>query len=96
MKVYNEQRVCVLVDVQNMYYSAKNLYNCKVNFVEMLKTALQGRKLIRAIAYAIKADVKDESVFHEALNNIGFEVKTKGLLVFHGGGLVPPCRLKVP
>jgi len=35
--VYKEQRVAVLIDVQNMYYSAKNLYNSKVNFVEILK-----------------------------------------------------------
>lgn len=83
--VYKEQRICMLVDVQNMYYSAKNLYNCKVNFIELLKTALHGRKLIRAIAYVIKADVKDEPVFHEALEKIGFEVKIKDLLVFHGG-----------
>jgi uncharacterized LabA/DUF88 family protein len=68
-----------------MYYSAKNLYNAKVNFEEILKTALNGRQLIRAIAYAIKADVKDEKNFHDALENIGFEVKTKDLLVFYGG-----------
>ena len=83
--VYKEQRVGILIDVQNMYYSAKNLYNSKVNFVEILNTALRGRKLIRAVAYTIKADVKDEKNFHEALEKIGFEVKTKDLLVFHGG-----------
>jgi len=83
--IYKNQRVCVLVDVQNMYYSAKNLYNCKVSFSEILKTALRGRQLVRAVAYTIKADVKDEGTFHEALEKIGFEVKTKDLLVFHGG-----------
>ena len=64
---YKEQRVCVLVDVQNMYYSAKNLYNSKVNFDEIMKTALRDRKLIRAISYVIRADVKDEKIFHDAL-----------------------------
>jgi len=68
-----------------MYYSGKNLYNSKVNFVEILRKALSGRKLIRAVAYTIKADVKDEKNFHEALEKIGFEVRTKDLLVFHGG-----------
>jgi uncharacterized LabA/DUF88 family protein len=85
MKFYKEQRVCILVDVQNMYYSAKNLYNSKVNFDEILNTALNGRTLIRAISYVIKADVRDEKNFHEALEKIGFEVKTKELLVFYGG-----------
>lgn len=81
----NGQRVGVFVDVQNMYYSAKNLYGAKVNFKEMLKEAVRGRTLIRAIAYVIKADVKDEKNFFEALSKIGFEVKSKDLQVFFGG-----------
>jgi uncharacterized LabA/DUF88 family protein len=82
---HNEQRVLVLFDVQNMYYSAKHLYNTKVNFKEILKTAVAGRKLIRAIAYAIKTEIKEESVFHDALEKIGIEVKTKDLQIFYGG-----------
>ncbi len=83
--IHREQRLGVFVDVQNLYYSAKNLYNTKVNFREILKVAVGGRKLIRAIAYVIKADVKDESNFFEALENIGFEVNAKDLQVFIGG-----------
>ncbi len=83
--IHREQRVGVFVDVQNLYYSAKNLYNTKVNFREILKSAVSGRQLIRAIAYVIKADVKDESNFFEALENIGYEVKAKDLQVFIGG-----------
>jgi len=82
---YKEQRVGVLVDVQNMYYSAKYSYKAKVNFAAILREALQGRKLIRAIAYAVKADMKDEENFFDALRNIGFEVKKKDLQVFFGG-----------
>ena len=80
-----EQRVGVFVDVQNMYYSARNLYNAKVNFTSILKTAVSGRKLIRAIAYVIKADIKEEKNFFDALEKIGFEVKTKDLQTFVGG-----------
>ena len=83
--IHKSQRVAVLVDVQNMYYSAKNLYGTKVNFSNILKEAVKGRELIRAIAYVIKADVKDEHNFHEALEKIGFEVKAKDLQVFYGG-----------
>jgi uncharacterized LabA/DUF88 family protein len=82
---HKDQRVGVFVDVQNMYYSAKNLYNSKVNFVEILRLAVSQRKLIRAIAYVIKADVEEESSFFEALDNIGYEVKSKDLQVFYGG-----------
>jgi uncharacterized LabA/DUF88 family protein len=82
---YREQRVGVFVDVQNMYYSAKNLYSAKVDFSEVLKAAVGKRKLLRAFAYVIKADVGAEKDFFEALNKIGYEVKEKELQVFYGG-----------
>ena len=82
---YENQRVGVFVDVQNMYYSGKNLYNAKVNFAQILKAAVGGRSLIRAIAYVIKADVKEEQNFFDALEKIGFEVKAKDLQIFAGG-----------
>ncbi len=80
-----DQRVGVFVDVQNLYYSAKNLFGKKVNFGEVLKTVVGNRKLIRAIAYVVKAQNVDEMKFFEALGNQGFEVKTKELQVFFGG-----------
>ena len=80
-----EQRIGVFVDVQNLYYSARALYTAKVNFKEILKEAVNGRKLIRAIAYAVKAGEKDESTYYAALENIGFEVKLKDLQIFYGG-----------
>src|SRR3989338_7197382 len=82
---YKGQRVGVFVDIQNLYYSAKHLYNSKVNFKEVLTEAVNGRSLIRAIAYVIKADVKEEQNFFDALSNIGFEVKSKDLQTFYGG-----------
>jgi len=85
MKQPREQRVGVFVDVQNLYYSAKNIYNAKVNFAEVLKQAVAGRKLIRAIAYVIKADIMAEKTFFDALDKIGYEVKAKDLQVFYGG-----------
>ncbi len=83
--IFKEQRVGVFVDVQNMYYSAKYIYKKKVNFSSILNEAVRGRRLIRAIAYVIKADVKDESNFFDALKNIGYQVKSKDLQVFFGG-----------
>ena len=85
MKINREQRVGVFVDVQNLYYSAKNLYKAKVNFASVLRDAVSGRKLVRAFAYAIKADIKEEKGFHVALEKIGYEVKTKDLQTFPGG-----------
>lgn len=83
---HKDQRVAMLVDVQNLYYSAKHLFNKKVNFSEILKQGVAGRILTRAIAYVIKTDVVDkEKDFFEALNKIGFDVKTKDIQVFPGG-----------
>ena len=82
---YKGQRVGVFVDVQNLYYSARSLYNTKVNFNAVLKTAVGGRELIRAIAYVIKAEAMKEQTFFDALKLIGFEVKSKDLQIFYGG-----------
>lgn len=85
MSQYKEQRVGVLIDVSNMYYSAKVMYQKKVNFKAILETVVGDRSLIRAIAYVIKADIPEEGNFFEALEHIGFEVKMKDLQIFYGG-----------
>jgi len=85
MLKHKEQRVGVLVDVSNMYHSAKNLFKKRVNFKEVLAQAVSGRKLIRAIAYVVKSESAEELNFFEALSQQGFEVKMKDLQVFAGG-----------
>ncbi len=83
--VQKEQRVGVFVDVQNQYYSAKALYGKKVNFKVILQEAVSGRKLVRALAYVIRAESKEENTFFDALEHIGFEIKSKDLQIFYGG-----------
>jgi uncharacterized LabA/DUF88 family protein len=85
MSIYKEQRVGVLVDIQNLYYSAKVLYGKKANFGMILKEAVGDRKLIRAIAYGISTIEKQEGKFFEALEKLGYEVKSKDLQIFPGG-----------
>jgi len=85
-KVKNpNQRVAIFVDVQNLYYSARALYDKKVNFGEIIKMGTADRQLIRAIAYTIKADLPDEQSFFDALGKLGFDVKSKDLQTFAGG-----------
>lgn len=79
------QRIGVFVDVQNMYYSAKNLYGKRVNFSQILNEATSERQLIRAIAYVIKASMPEEQLFFNALEKAGFEVKSKEVQIFPGG-----------
>ncbi len=82
---HKEQRVGVFIDTQNLYHSAKNLYHARVNFGAILKDAVAGRKLIRAVAYVITTEAGDEKNFFEALEKMGIETKTKNLQIFAGG-----------
>lgn len=75
----------MLVDASNMYHSARNIYNKKVNYKEILEQAVAGRELIRAIAYVVTSDNNEETPFFEALSQLGFEVKMKPLQIFAGG-----------
>jgi len=75
----------VLVDVSNMYHSAKNLYKSRVNFRELLKLVTANRELVRAVAYVVKSDTDEEKAFFSALEKSGYELKSKDLQIFPGG-----------
>ncbi|MFH1769830.1 MAG: NYN domain-containing protein [Parcubacteria group bacterium] len=79
------QRVGVFIDAQNIYHSAKNLYQAKFNFKRLLDDLVGKRKLIRAFVYVIKTESGEERAFIEALEKSGFEIKVKDLQVFSGG-----------
>jgi uncharacterized LabA/DUF88 family protein len=83
---HKNQRVGVFVDVQNLYHSAKHLYQARVNFPELLKLVVGQRILIRAIGYVVKSDISaGEGAFFEALEKSGIELRIKDLQVFAGG-----------
>ena len=82
---HKEQRVGIFIDTQNLYHTARNLYNARVNFGQVVKDALAGRALIRAVAYVITTESGDEKNFFEALEKMGIEAKTKDLQIFAGG-----------
>lgn len=82
---HKSQRVGIFIDTQNLYHSAKNLYKAKVNFGAVVKEALAGRVLIRAVAYVIRTESEEEKSFFEALNKIGIETKVKDIRIFAGG-----------
>ena len=80
-----EQRVEVLIDVQNLYYSARNLYHQKVNFAEVLKEGVAGRKFIRSFAYVVRTKTSEEKPFFDALTKLGIETRVRDLQEFYGG-----------
>lgn len=82
---HKEQKVAVLIDIQNLYHSAKNLYRAKVNFKEILKLAVGGRRLIRAFGYVVRTKTGEEKPFFGALTNLGIETRVRDLQEFYGG-----------
>ena len=82
---HSGQRVGVLIDVQNLYHSAKNIYSARVNFKEILKLAVSKRNLIRVFAYVVRTKTGEERPFFEALTNLGIETRIKDLQEFYGG-----------
>lgn len=79
------QRVGVLIDVQNLYHSAKNLYQARVNFREILKLAVSERNLIRVFAYVVRTKTGEEKPFFDALTKLGIETRVRDLQEFYGG-----------
>ena len=82
---HRHQRVGVFIDTQNLYHSAKNLYGANVNFGAVLKEAVGGRQLTRAIAYVITTEGGEEKGFLGALEKLGIEARSKPLQIFYGG-----------
>ncbi len=76
-----EQRCAILVDVQNMFYSAKHLYSGKINYDHLLEATSRRRKVVRALAYAVKTPEIDQEKFMKLLYELGFEVRMKDLKV---------------
>ena len=82
---HQDQRVAVFIDVQNMYHSAKNLHNARVNFKAVVEAAVAGRHLIRSFAYVVRTKTGEEQAFFEALIKAGIETRVKDLQEFAGG-----------
>lgn len=71
------EKVAIFVDVQNIYYTAKQSYQRHFNYSAFWAQATTGRNVVAAIAYAIdKGDSKQQG-FQQILRNIGFEIKLK-------------------
>ena len=81
-QLFKNQRVAVFVDIQNLYYSARDAFNRKVDFEKVLYTVLDERVLVRAIAYLVKLHGVDQKGFINTLKHIGYQVREKEPKVF--------------
>ena len=82
---HKAQRVGIFIDTQNIYHSAKNLHHARANFGAIVKDALDGRTLVRALAYVVTTESGEENAFFGALEKAGIEIRSKPLQIFLGG-----------
>jgi uncharacterized LabA/DUF88 family protein len=78
------QRVGLFVDVQNMYYAARQL-NARLDFGALMATTTRDRRLIRAIAYVVQNRDIDQSGFLAMLQQKNYDVRRKDLRIRHDG-----------
>jgi uncharacterized LabA/DUF88 family protein len=70
-------KVNIFVDVQNIYYTTKEVYNAHFDYNAFWAEVTSNRKVVKAIAYAIARGDEKHKQFHNILRGIGFEVKLK-------------------
>jgi len=73
-------RVGLFVDVQNMYYAARQL-NARLDFGALIEEVSRDRRMIRAIAYVVQNRDIDQSGFLAMLQQRSYEVRRKDLKV---------------
>ena len=71
------EKVSIFVDVQNIYYTTKQSYNCHFNYNAFWDKATSNREIVTAIAYAIDRRDEKQKQFQNILRGIGLEVKLK-------------------
>ena len=79
------QRVGIFVDVQNMFYSAKNMHQSKIDYRRLMDEITGSRSLVRTIAYMVKKPDVDQSGFEDALSRLGYDLKVKELKIRNDG-----------
>jgi uncharacterized LabA/DUF88 family protein len=73
----DSKRIGIYVDVQNIYYTTREIYNGQFNYRELWREVSQLGTIIIANAYATERHSDDQHRFQSALRHIGFEVKLR-------------------
>lgn len=71
------EKVTILVDAQNVYYTTKQAYRCGFDYNEFWKRATSGKELVRATAFSCERGDSKQRQFQNILRAIGFDVKLK-------------------
>jgi len=71
------EKVAIFVDVQNIYYTTRQIHQCSFNYNHFWAEVTSNRSVVKAIAYAIDRGDEKQRQFQNILRAIGFEVKLK-------------------
>ena len=71
------ERVVILVDVQNIYYTVRQGFATGFDYNRFWQQATENREVVKAIAYATDRGDAKQQQFQNILRAIGFEVKLK-------------------
>ena len=71
------KNVSIFVDVQNIYYTTKQEFNCNFDYNKFWKLVTNKRKVVGAFAYTTDRGDQKQIQFQNILRAIGFEVKLK-------------------
>jgi len=75
-----DERVGIFVDVQNIYYAARDQYGGKMDYQKLLDRVVDGRRVVEAYAYVVRSPEVDQTPFTDMLTRMGFVVRTKNLV----------------
>jgi len=71
------QKVTILVDVQNIYYTTRQAFKRNFDYNKFWSQVTNNRHVVKAAAYAIDRGDKKQQEFQNILRAIGFDVKLK-------------------
>jgi len=71
------KKIAIFVDVQNIYYTTRDIYSRPFNYRKLWKKIAQQGEIVAATAYAIHKGDDQQIKFQDALKHIGFQVKLK-------------------
>ena len=77
--IVGQPRVGVFVDVQNMFYAAKDRYAGRVDYIKLLDLIVGPRQLVVAYAYVVQIPEINQSGFLSLLEHNGYTIKSKDL-----------------
>lgn len=71
------KKIAVFVDVQNIYYTVKQGFQCHFNYSAFWHAISSKGEIVNAYAYAIESNNVKQIQFQNTLARIGFKIKLK-------------------